>query len=95
MAGRRSAAKNELKVTMAGQVMLHALVRIDETTDPMQVDYCHLAGPVKGGVQLGIMKWVGGEICSCMAQPGAPRPGDFSCPAGSGHTLSQWRLAKW
>ena len=91
-AGRRTAKKNELKVTMAGQVMLHALVRIDELADPVRVDYCHLVGPVKGVVQLGIMKWLGAEMCSCMAPPGAPRPVDFTCPAGSGHTLSQWRL---
>jgi uncharacterized protein (TIGR03067 family) len=91
-AGRRTAKKNELKVTMAGQVMLHALVRIDEKADPMHVDYCHLTGPAKGVVQLGIMKWLGAEMCSCMAPPGAPRPTDFTCPPGSGHTLSQWRL---
>jgi len=93
-AGRRTADKNELKVTVAGQTMLHALLRIDEKEEPMHVDYCHLAGPVKGAVQLGIMKWLGAEMYSCMAPPGAPRPTDFTCPRGSGHTLSQWRLVK-
>jgi uncharacterized protein (TIGR03067 family) len=93
-AGRRTAKQNELKITMAGQVMLHALVRIDENFDPMRVDYCHITGPVKGILQLGIMRWSGAEVCSCMAPPGAPRPTDFTCPPGSGHTLSQWRPAK-
>jgi len=92
--GRRTTTRNELKVTVAGQLMLHALVRIDESTDPMRVDYCFINGPSKGTMQLGILQWVGEEICSCMSPPGSPRPTDFSCPPGSNHTLSQWRRAK-
>jgi uncharacterized protein (TIGR03067 family) len=38
--GHRIATKNEIKVTFGGQMMLHALVRIHESTDPIQVDYC-------------------------------------------------------
>jgi uncharacterized protein (TIGR03067 family) len=93
-AGRRTAVKNEIKVTFSGQMMLHALVRIHENTNPIQVDYCLLAGPVKGILQYGIMKWVGDVICVCMSMPGAQRPTDFTCPAGSGQSLSQWRSSE-
>ena len=92
--GLRTATKNELKVTVAGQVVIHALMRLDESRDPVHIDYYHIAGPVKGIVQLGIMKWSGSDLCSYMSQPGAARPADFTCSPGSGHTFSQWRPAK-
>jgi uncharacterized protein (TIGR03067 family) len=92
--GQRVATENEIKVTFGGQVMLHALVRIHESTDPIEVDYCLLAGPVEGVLQFGIMKWIGDEVCFCMAPPRNPRPTDFSCAPGSGQSLSQWRLMK-
>lgn len=90
--GERVAIKNEIKVTFGGQMMLHALVRIHESTDPIEVDYCLLAGPVKGVLQFGIMKWVGDEVCFCMAPPRNPRPTDFSCarrPSTSSESNSQ------
>lgn len=89
--GRRSAARNEIKITFGGQVVIHALVRIDESSRPVAVDYLNLAGMTKAEVQHGIMQWIGDEACFCMAAPGDPRPQDFACPAGSGRILSQWR----
>lgn len=91
-AGLRTATKNEVKITFAGQTMIHALVRLDEKADPMHVDYCNIGGACNGTIQLGLLKWVGEEACFCMAAPGRPRPVDFNCPPGSEHTLSQWRL---
>lgn len=92
--GVRSAKDNEVKVSFGGQVMIHALVRVDESTDPIQIDYLNLSPAMKGSIQRGIMRWIGDEACFCMASPGQSRPTDFSCPAGSGHTLSQWRRKK-
>jgi uncharacterized protein (TIGR03067 family) len=92
--GRRSAKDNEVKVMFGGQVMIHALVRVDEQTNPMQIDYYNLAGPCKGSIQQGIMQWEDQVACFCMAALGQPRPTDFACPAGSGQTLSQWRPKK-
>jgi len=89
--GRRIATKNEIKVIFGGRTMIQALVRIHEGAQPIAVDYCNLAGPIKGLLQEGIMQWIGEEACFCMAPSGQPRPADFSCPAGSGRTLSQWR----
>lgn len=90
--GRRVAEKNEIRISFGGQIVIHALVRIDESVDPIRVDYYNLAGPTPGAMQHGIMRWEGAEPCFCMAAPGQPRPEEFAAPAGSGRTLSQWRL---
>jgi uncharacterized protein (TIGR03067 family) len=89
--GLRTAAKNEVKIFFGGQIMIHALVRINERVDPMHVDYYNLGGMCKGAVQHGLLKWSGNEACFCMAAPGNARPDDFTAPSGSGRTFSQWR----
>jgi uncharacterized protein (TIGR03067 family) len=89
--GLRSASKNEVKISFGGQTMIHALVRLDETANPMHADYYNLAGAAEGSVQFGLFKWIGDEACFCMAAPGASRPDDFTCETGTGRTLSQWR----
>jgi hypothetical protein len=49
----------------------------------------NLAGGHKGRVSLGIMEWAGGDVRFLMADPGEPRPTDFT--PGRGRTLSRWR----
>jgi uncharacterized protein (TIGR03067 family) len=90
----RTATKNEIKISIGGQTMIHALVRLDEKTDPMHVDYYNIGGACKGAIQHGLLKWVGEEAYFCMAAPGQARPTDFACPHGNERTLSQWRLKK-
>jgi uncharacterized protein (TIGR03067 family) len=92
--GLRTATRNEIRISFGGQTMIHALVKIDESTAPLQVDYYNLDGPIKGTVQYGILKWIGDEVCFCMAAIGHPRPDDFTSSAGSQRTLSQWRHKK-
>jgi uncharacterized protein (TIGR03067 family) len=92
--GLRVAEKNAIKISIGGQVMIHALVRLNESTQPAQVDYFNIGGACKGSLQSGIFEWVGDEACFCMAAPGQPRPDDFTCSSGSGRTLSQWRLKR-
>lgn len=92
--GRRSANGNEVRITFGGQLIIHALTRLHEATDPVQIDYYHLAGTAKGELQHGIMQWRGEVACFCMGAPGGSRPTDFACPVGSGHTLSHWRPKK-
>jgi uncharacterized protein (TIGR03067 family) len=89
--GVRSAVENIVKVTFGGQLMIHGLVRINDTADPIEVDYYSLCEQTKGVVQHGIMKWSGEVACFHMASAGQPRPKDFTCAAGSGGTLSHWR----
>jgi uncharacterized protein (TIGR03067 family) len=91
---RRAATKNNVQVSVGGQTMIHALVRLDERTDPLSIDYYNLEGAYKGTVQHGLFKWTDGNACFCMAAPGQPRPADFTCAAGSARTLSVWRLKK-
>ena len=92
--GQRTAKANELKIHFGGQLMIHALVRIDENAVPIRIDYYHLAGPTKGAIQHGIMEWRDDVACSCMAAPGSDYPTDFACLVGSGRTLSHWRPKK-
>jgi len=89
--GVRSAVQNQLKISIGGRLMIDALVRINESAEPIAVDYYNLCGMAQGTVQQGIMKWSGDDACFNMASPGQLRPKDFTCPAGSGRTLSQWR----
>jgi uncharacterized protein (TIGR03067 family) len=92
--GVRTVTQNRVKITFAGQLMIDALFRIDESTGPIGVDYYNLGGLTKGTVQHGIMRWDGDDACFNMAAAGQPRPTDFDCPVGSGRTLSQWRPKK-
>lgn len=89
--GRRAATKNEVKISFGGQTMIHALVRLDETKNPVHVDYYNLDGAAKDSLQFGLFQWARNEACFCMAAPGDARPTDFTCPVGSGRALSQWQ----
>src|SRR5579885_1701850 len=89
--GSRLATKNEIKISFAGQTIIHALVRLDDTQRPIAIDYCNLDGMAKGTIQHGIMQWEGEVACFCMAAPGQPRPTEFDAPKGSGRTLSRWK----
>lgn len=87
----RSAAQNEIKITIGGMLAIHALVELDESAMPMHVDYFNLSGSAKDTRQHGLFKWDGEEACFCIAAPGDPRPDGFEAPRGSGRSFSQWR----
>jgi uncharacterized protein (TIGR03067 family) len=57
---------------------------------PRQIDYTPLTGPYAGQTSLGIYGVIGGTQVICFAQPGQPRPTDFSTFPGSGRTLNIW-----
>jgi uncharacterized protein (TIGR03067 family) len=88
---RRSAKANEIEIRVGGQLIIHALVRLDETTAPVHVDYYLLGAASEGSVQHGLFEWRGETACFCMAPPGQARPADFESPKGSGRTSSCWR----
>jgi uncharacterized protein (TIGR03067 family) len=92
--GLRVATRNEIKISLGGQTMIHALVRLDESTTPIPVDYCNIGGACTGSIQHGLFQWLNDDACFCLAESGQPRPTDFTCASGSGRTLSQWRLKK-
>jgi uncharacterized protein (TIGR03067 family) len=88
--GSRTMRGNETKVVFGGQVMLHAKVRLDESQQPIAVDYLNLGrGP--RAVTLGILDIHQDVVRFCMAAAGQPRPADFTCEPGSGRTFSEWR----
>lgn len=84
--GSRTMTGTEVKVVFGGQVMVHAKVRVDETTTPTAIDYLNVKQKT---VSLGLMEWIGEEVRFIMAKPGAARPMSFDPAAGG--TLSQWR----
>lgn len=84
--GSRTMKGNELEVVFGGQKMVHAKVRIDETTTPIAVDYLNLSGKAKGTITRGIMEWVGDEVRFLMGAAGA-RPASFD----ENGTLTRWR----
>ncbi|MCA9272185.1 MAG: TIGR03067 domain-containing protein [Phycisphaerales bacterium] len=86
----RSAVKNEIKISVGGMLIIHALVRVDESQSPVHVDYGNIGGVAKGTVQHGIMEWRGDTAWFCMASPGQPRPTTFENPSTS-VTLSAWK----
>jgi uncharacterized protein (TIGR03067 family) len=89
--GSRTHTGVETKVVFGGQTMLHAKVRFNEASLPLEVDYLNLMGKGKGSISLGLFRWDGDEAVFCIGAPGAPRPSDFSCDKGSGRTLSRWK----
>jgi len=89
--GSRTHAGIETKVVFGGQTMLHAKVRVHEGSAPLQIDYLNLLGRGNGSISLGLFRWERDEAVFCVAEPGAPRPSDFSCGKGSGRTFSRWK----
>ena len=87
--GSRTSTGNEIRVVFGGQVIVHAKMRIDESTTPMAVEYLNL-GPHAGTISRGIMEWVGDDVRFLMAHPGEPPPVTFGASSGTG-TLSRWR----
>jgi uncharacterized protein (TIGR03067 family) len=86
--GSRTMRGNELEVVFGGQKMVHARVRIDDTKDPIEVDYLNLSGKQQGTLTLGIMQWQGNEVDFLMAPNGAPRPANWNEKKG---TRTRWR----
>ena len=71
--------------------MVHAKVRLNEATEPIEVDYLNLIGKGKGSISLGIFQWDGDEAVFCIAPSGAARPSAFNTEKGDGRTLSRWK----
>ena len=89
--GSRSHSGLETKVVFGGQAMLHAKVRMNDATTPIEIDYLNLTGKGKGSITRGLFRWDGEEAVYCMAAPGGPRPSDFTCETGSGRIFSRWK----
>jgi uncharacterized protein (TIGR03067 family) len=89
--GRRVGSGMHVTVTLMGQVMVDADLRIRDGVDPIEVDYISKRPDGSRSVQFGIMCWDGDDVTSCFAPPGAPRPTIFESIKGSGLVLSSWK----
>jgi uncharacterized protein (TIGR03067 family) len=90
---RRIAKGDETTVLINGAVFLSARMSVDPSRKPKAIDYLITSGTNRGKTQLGIYELDGGRLTLCFAKPNKDRPRDFSADAGSGHTLSVWKLS--
>jgi uncharacterized protein (TIGR03067 family) len=60
---------------------------VDPLARPRAIDSLYNNGPWQGQVSLGIYDAAGDTVRYCHAEPGKPRPTDFSTAPGSGRTL--------
>lgn len=88
---RRLARGNEVEVWLGPHRIINALMRVGEGSELRTIDYFHLTGSSRHQVQHGVLRHELGTLTVCMAPVGDPHPEDFTCPQGSGRTLSQWR----
>lgn len=87
--GKRTMEGNETKVIFGGQLMVHALVRINEDANPIEIDYLNLGGPSRNAISAGILEWSGDIVRFCMGEAGGSRPSSFD--PGKGIVLSEWK----
>jgi len=90
---RRIAQGDETTVLINGAAFLNARMSVDPSKKPKTIDYLLTSGANKNNTQLGIYELSGDRLTLCFAQPNQERPADFTAPAGSGRTLSVWKLS--
>lgn len=87
--GSRTIAGNDTRVVFGGQVMVHARMRIDESSSPIAVDYLAIGTP--RSISHGVLEFDGEILRICMAPAGAPRPAAFISTRENRCLLSEWR----
>lgn len=72
-----------------------AIVKIDGTKKPAEMDWMRDNGPDAGKPMLAIYEFIDGDTYRiCFAGGGKDRPKDFSTKAGSGRTVNTWKRLK-
>lgn len=79
--GLRTARKNEGAISFGGQKMIHVLVRLDESTDPMHVDYHNLDGASTSTIVFLNIYWE--RICDATGRGRLSRPLMLCFPTSS------------
>lgn len=77
----------EWTLLVDGKEMAEGTSTIDPTVTPKTIDFKVTKGNDAGRVTYGIYELAGKTRKICYAEPGRPRPADFSAPAGSGRIM--------
>lgn len=78
----------EWTLLVDGNEMAEGTSTIDPTVTPRTIDFKVTKGNDAGRETFGIYEITGDTRKICYAEPGRPRPSDFSAPAGSGRILA-------
>jgi uncharacterized protein (TIGR03067 family) len=78
----------EWTLLVEGKEVAEGTSTIDPTVTPKTIDLKTTKGPNAGQVTYGIYETTGKTRRICYAEPGRPRPSDFSAPAGSGRIVA-------
>jgi uncharacterized protein (TIGR03067 family) len=78
----------EWTLLVEGKEVADGTSTIDPTVTPKTIDLKTTKGPNAGQVTYGIYETTGKTRRICYAEPGRPRPSDFSAPAGSGRIVA-------
>jgi len=77
----------EWTLLVDGNEMAEGTSTIDPTVTPKTIDFKATKGNSAGQTTYGIYEMTGNTRRICYAEPGRPRPADFSAAAGSGRIL--------
>ena len=78
----------EWTLLVEGKEVADGTSTIDPTVTPKTIDFKTTKGANAGQTTYGIYELTGKTRRICYAEPGRPRPADFSAPAGSGRILA-------
>jgi hypothetical protein len=80
--------------TLPGSYGRTAKVSVDPSKTPKTIDYAVAEGQFQGQTQLGIYELDGDDVKYCFADPGNPRPTDFTTRGKIGYTVGVWKRIK-
>jgi uncharacterized protein (TIGR03067 family) len=78
----------------SGDQVRKGVFKLDPSKSPKQLDIVAGEGPNKGKSLLAIYELDGDTLRYCVAQPGKPRPTEFSSKADSGLSVYVYKRAK-
>jgi uncharacterized protein (TIGR03067 family) len=78
---------NKWIIRVGDKDVASGVFKIDATKKPKEIDVLDDSGKKNEKTRLGIYDLDGDTYKYCLAQPGKPRPTDFTSKEGSGHSL--------
>jgi len=91
---KRTIKGNQYTVKREDEVINGGTYTIDATKSPKAIDLKVTEGQAAGQEMHGIYELDGDTIKICYANPGKPRPTEFTAKEGSEQTLATWKRAK-